>query len=107
MQKPILGLAAAAVAAATGAVLLVHYTHEPASHPQEYLVVNNDKPDDQQTDGLDDLEEPNIEGPPPTSARDFVEDSTPCPGTAPEHPAPNEDGPAAHGQGWTSYNPGN
>ncbi|NKY87539.1 hypothetical protein [Nocardia veterana] len=82
MRKPLLGLGLATIAA-TGVVIIVHYTHEPASRPQEYSVVNNDKPADHQTDGLDDLEEPNIEGPSPTSVKDFVEDSQPGPGTAP------------------------
>ncbi|MFD3426832.1 hypothetical protein ACFWVM_00910 [Nocardia fluminea] len=62
--------------------------------PMENSLVDTDNPADydDEDDGLTDLDEltdlekPFIDGPPPTSAKDFVEDSRPGQGTGPEQP---------------------
>ncbi|MFB8281192.1 hypothetical protein [Nocardia colli] len=108
-RKPMIALVAALVAAASavGVVMISNLTSNPASNPKDYTVVDNNKPLDGQTDGLDDLEEPNVDGPTPRSAKDFAEDSKPGPGTGPEGLTPH--GPAVTEQdgGWTGTGPDN
>ncbi|WP_280440412.1 hypothetical protein [Nocardia brasiliensis] len=96
-----------ATASAVGGVLLASSTSKPTSNLKDYTVVDNNNPLDEQTDGLDDLEEPNLDGPAPKTAKDFVGDSKPGPGTGPEELTPQ--GPAVTEQdgGWTATGPGN
>ncbi|WP_433664527.1 hypothetical protein ACQPW1_21810 [Nocardia sp. CA-128927] len=68
-------------------------------------MVNNDKLVNEQTAGLDGLEESNIDGPTPKTAQDFVDDSKPGPGTAPETLAPLGEGLGVGGDGWTAHIP--
>ncbi len=97
------GIAGAAAILAGAAVVAMMQQSDPSSPTsKEHSVVNTDRPADyDDEDDLADLEEPFIDGPPPTSAKDFVGDSRPGPGTGPEQPQPLGDGPAVGGEGWT------
>ncbi len=62
---------------------------------------------DEPDDDLADLEEPTIDGPEPRTARDFVEDSRPGPGTAPETLTPSGPAVTEADGGWSATGPGN
>ncbi|WP_148310662.1 hypothetical protein [Nocardia brasiliensis] len=108
-RKTLIALTTVLVAAASGVgvALIDNSVSKPAPKPKDYTVVDHNKPLDDQTDGLDDLEEPTIDGPTPRSAKDFVDDSKPGPETGPEELTPL--GPAVTQQegGWTATGPAN
>ncbi|WP_306356160.1 MULTISPECIES: hypothetical protein [unclassified Nocardia] len=70
-------------------------------------MVDKQNPFDEQVDDLADLGEPSIDGPEPRSARDFVEDSRPRPGTAPETLTPSGPAVTEEDGGWTATAAGN
>ncbi|MEV0684782.1 hypothetical protein AB0I35_13045 [Nocardia sp. NPDC050378] len=68
-------------------------------------MVDNHHPldDEEPTDG--DGDQPFIDGPTPTTARDFVRDSQPGPGTGKEDPVVLGDGVTDEDGGWTATGP--
>ncbi len=52
-----------ATASGVGVALIDNSVSKPAPKPKDYTVVDHNKPLDDQTGGLDDLEEPTIDGP--------------------------------------------
>lgn len=61
-----------------------------------------DKPIEEQASWLDDLEQPNVDGPSPRLVTDFVRDSTPAPGAGLEELTPHGLGVVERDAGWTS-----
>lgn len=95
------------LAVTVGGLVLDRTMAEPTTDPEEYSVIDGQHPLDQPGGDLADLEEPLIEGPEPTTARDFVDDSRPGPETAPETLTPSGPGVSEEGGGWTAIVPEN
>lgn len=68
-------------------------------------MVDKQRPGDEPTDGIDDLEEPSIEGPEPKPARDYADDPRPGCGIVPEDPFPLRHGGIEEDGRWTGTGP--
>ncbi|GCE45075.1 hypothetical protein Rhow_001102 [Rhodococcus wratislaviensis] len=101
VRRPKIALTAAvliAAAAAAGAVAVASSTSKPNT-AEEYSVTNKDQPIDDQSEDIDDLEEPFISDEPPLTAEDYVRQSKPDSQTADDGPS-QLSGPSVSGEGW-------